>query len=293
MQLSFTKMHGLGNDFMVVRWPADRPAPDAELVRRWADRRLGVGFDQLLLVIEAPTRVSEAREPRAGETEPRESAAGENESQYRIFNSDGGEVEQCGNGVRCIAQFLAPEGESRLRLRSPGGLVEARVEGGGRVTVSLGEPSFDPASLPFRTRERRDRYRLEAAGTKVELGAVSLGNPHAVIAVDSVDRAPVGILGPALGAHEAFPQGVNVGFAEIVDRAHIRLRVYERGAGETLACGTGAAAAVAVGRQWGRLDERVEVALPGGVLTVRWAGPGSQLWQTGPTTRVYEGRIEL
>jgi diaminopimelate epimerase len=273
MQLAFTKMHGLGNDFMVMRWPAHEPVPDAELVRRWGDRRLGVGFDQLLLVIEPATV--------------------DGESRYRIFNSDGGEVEQCGNGARCIAQFLAPHGEARLRLRSRGGPVEARVEAGGRVTVSLGVPSFEPASLPFRAPERRDRYRLVAAGTEVELGAVSLGNPHAVIAVDSVDRAPVGILGPALATHEAFPQGVNVGFAEIVDREHIRLRVYERGAGETLACGTGAAAAVAVGRQWGRLDERVEVALPGGVLTVRWAGPGSQLWQTGPTTKVYEGRIEL
>lgn len=276
MQLAFTKMHGLGNDFMVVRWPAGRPMPAADLVRRWGDRRLGVGFDQLLLVLE----------PAPGGSETAETP-------YRIFNSDGGEVEQCGNGARCIAQFLAPEADRRLRLRSAGGLVEARVEGGGRVTVSLGEPSFDPASLPFRAVEPRDRYRLEAAGTEVEFGAVSLGNPHVVIAVDSADRAPVGILGPALATHEAFPQGVNVGFAEIVDREHIRLRVYERGAGETLACGTGAAAAVAVGRQWGRLDERVEVALPGGVLTVRWAGPGSPLWQTGPTTKVYEGRIEL
>jgi diaminopimelate epimerase len=293
MQIPFTKMHGLGNDFMVARWPAGRPAPGVELIRRWADRRLGVGFDQLLLVMESAPVEGEPRESVPGGREARESASGVSEARYRIFNSDGGEVEQCGNGARCIAQFLAPEADSRLRLRSVGGLVEAHIEGGGRVTVSLGEPSFEPASLPFSTEGRRDRYRLEAAGTQVELGAVSLGNPHAVIAVDSVDRAPVGILGPALATHEAFPQGVNVGFAEIVDRAHIRLRVYERGAGETLACGTGAAAAVAVGRQWGRLDERVEVALPGGVLTVRWAGPGSPLWQTGPTTKVYEGRIEL
>jgi diaminopimelate epimerase len=273
MQIRFSKMHGSGNDFMVVRWPAGLPVPSREQVRRWADRRLGVGFDQLLLVME--------------------SAPGQNETAYRIFNHDGGEVEQCGNGARCIAQFLCHETDSRLRLRSLGGLVEAHVEGGGRVSVNLGEPNFDPASLPFRAEAPSDRYRLVVAGEEVDFGAVSLGNPHAVIAVDSVERAPVGILGPELATHGDFPQGVNVGFAEFVDRGHIRLRVYERGVGETLACGTGAAAAVAVGRRWGRLAESVEVGLAGGVLTVRWPGPGSPLWQTGPTTKVYEGQIEL
>ncbi|HEU4617610.1 MAG TPA: diaminopimelate epimerase [Gammaproteobacteria bacterium] len=273
MQIRFSKMHGLGNDFMVARWPASLPVPDREQVQRWGDRRLGVGFDQLLLVMEP--------------------APGEQETRYRIFNQDGGEVEQCGNGARCIAQFLSPAADSRVNLRSAGGPVEARVEGGGRVSVSFGEPSFDPASLPFRAPERRERYRLTVAGTDVEFGAVSLGNPHAVIEVDSVERAPVGILGPALAAHPDFPQSVNVGFAEFVDAGHIRLRVYERGAGETLACGTGAAAAVAVGRRWGRLAESVEVRLPGGTLTVRWPGPGAPLWQTGPTTKVYEGQIEL
>ncbi len=281
MKIRFAKMHGLGNDFMIARWPAGQRIPDAELVRRWADRRLGVGFDQLLLLME----------PEAGHDGGHN--GGPAETRYRIFNHDGGEVEQCGNGVRCIAAFLAPTGPAELALRSPGGAVEAHVEGGGRVTVSLGVPSFAPGSLPFRAPAEADRYRRSLPSGEVEFGAVSLGNPHAVIAVDSVERAPVGILGPELGAHPDFPQGVNVGFAEFVDRSHLRLRVYERGAGETLACGTGAAAAVAVGRRWGRLDERVEVALPGGVLTVRWAGPGAPLWQTGPTTTVYEGQIEL
>ncbi len=273
MQIRFAKMHGLGNDFMVVRWPAGVPVPEADLVRRWADRRLGVGFDQLLLVMEP---------------EPGQSAR-----PYRIFNRDGGEVEQCGNGARCIAAFLAPAGEAAMLLRSRGGDVPARVESGGRVRVSLGVPNFAPASLPFRAAAEAERYRLRLPSGEVEFGAVSMGNPHAVIAVDSVEQAPVGILGPELGAHPDFPQGVNVGFAEFVDRTHLKLRVYERGAGETLACGTGAAAAVAVGRRWGRLDECVEVALPGGVLEVRWAGAGALLWQAGPTTTVYEGHIEL
>ncbi|HEX5418666.1 MAG TPA: diaminopimelate epimerase [Gammaproteobacteria bacterium] len=271
--MRFVKMHGLGNDVMIARWPAGLAAPSTALVRQWGDRRLGVGFDQLLIV-----------------TEP---APGQAERPYRIFNHDGGEVEQCGNGVRCLAAFLAPEAGSRLELKSRGGSVEAQVQGGGLVTVSLGEPNFDPASLPFRAPERRDHYRLRLASGSVDFGAVSLGNPHAVIAVDSVELAPVGILGPEFEAHADFPLGVNVGFAELVDRTHLKLRVFERGAGETPACGTGAAAAVAVGRLWGRLDESVEVMLPGGTLTVRWQGPGTPLRQTGPTTKVYEGQIEL
>lgn len=273
MRLPFVKMHGLGNDFMVVRWPAERDAPEPALVRRWADRRRGVGFDQLLLL---------------SEPEP-----GSAEVPYRIFNYDGGEVEQCGNGVRCLAAYLAPAGHARLRLLSRGGPVEAEVLGDGFVTVSLGVPDFRPASLPFRVAAESDRYRLQLPSGEVEFGAVSMGNPHAVIPVDSVERAPVGILGPGLATHPDFPLGVNVGFAEFVNEERVRLRVYERGVGETLACGTGAAAAVAVGRRWRRLAERVAVDLPGGTLMVRWAGPGSPLWQTGPTTTVYEGQIEL
>jgi diaminopimelate epimerase len=264
-------MHGLGNDFMVVEWPRAKPLPSAADVRAWADRRTGIGFDSLLLV-----------DRGANGTRP----------SYRVFNADGGESEQCGNGARCIARWLAPKSDSRLALESAGGIIEAQVQENGDVTVNLGEPDFRPAALPFLATPA-DRYRRELPSGSVEFGAVSMGNPHAVIAVDSVEMAPVGILGPELQAHRDFPSSVNVGFMERLDDARIRLRVYERGVGETRACGTGAAAAVAVGRRWGILGEEVAVSLPGGVLTVRWPGPGSALWQTGPTTLVYEGRIEL
>jgi diaminopimelate epimerase len=273
MKLPFTKMNGLGNDFMVVEWPRDRPPPDAELIRRWADRRRGVGFDQLLLVA--------ADRPKDGE------------ASYRNFNADGGEVEQCGNGVRCLARFLAPRFGRELTLVSPAGPVAARVRSADDVSVNLGVPDFRPSSLPFVGVEERDRYRVDVAGETVELGAVSMGNPHAVIPVDSVATAPVERLGAAFQQHPSFPRRVNVGFMERVDEGRIRLRVYERGVGETLACGTGAAAAVAVGRKWGVLGERVAVELPGGTLEVNWPGPGAPLWQTGPTTAVYEGYIEL
>jgi diaminopimelate epimerase len=273
MKLAFTKMNGLGNDFMVVQWPSTHVPPAPELVRRWADRRRGVGFDQLLLV--------DSERPAAGD------------ASYRIFNADGGEVEQCGNGVRCLARYLAPRLGSELKLMSPAGAVAARVESGERVSVDLGVPDFRPAALPFLAPAERDRYRLEVAGREVEFGAVSMGNPHAVIAVESVDTAEVELLGAAMQRHPSFPRSVNVGFMERQSERRIRLRVFERGAGETLACGTGAAAAVAVGRRWGWLGADVAVELPGGVLEVNWPGPGAPLWQTGPTTAVYEGYIDL
>jgi diaminopimelate epimerase len=266
-------MNGLGNDFMVLPWPSRHVPPAPDLVRRWADRRRGVGFDQLLLV-------------------DSEHTAGGDVS-YRVFNADGGEVEQCGNGVRCLARYLAPRLGNELTLVSPAGRTAARVESPERVSVDLGVPDFRPAALPFTVPEERDRYRLEVAGRTIELGAVSMGNPHAVIAVESVATAPVAELGPALQRHASFPRSVNVGFMERIDERNIRLRVYERGVGETLACGTGAAAAVAVGRRWGWLGERVAVELPGGTLEVNWPGPGAPLWQTGPTAAVYEGSIEL
>jgi len=273
MKLKFVKMNGLGNDFMVVEWPNGRPPPDAALVRRWGDRRLGVGFDQLL-VLDAD------RLARGG-------------VRYRIYNADGGEVEQCGNGVRCLASLLAPRLGSELTLVGPAGSTFAKVVSAERVSVDLGEPRFEPSALPFTAPERRERYRLELPTESVEFGAVSMGNPHIVIPVDSVERAPVGILGPVLEKHPSFPQRTNVGFMQRVDDRHIRLRVFERGVGETLACGTGAAAAVAVGHLWGELADNVEVSLPGGILEVSWRGPGSTLWQTGPTSAVYEGQIDL
>ncbi len=273
MKLAFTKMNGLGNDFMVVEWPADRAPPNAELIRQWADRRRGVGFDQLLLVADG--------RPQHGD------------ASYRNFNADGGEVEQCGNGVRCLARFLAPRFGPELTLVSPAGAVTARVRSPDEVSVNLGVPDFRPSSLPFAVGAEGDRYRIDVDGEAVELGAVSMGTPHAVIATASVATAPVERLGAALQRHASFPRRVNAGFMERVDEHRIRLRVYERGVGETPACGTGAAAAVAVGRRWKLLGEKVAVDLPGGTLEVNWPGPGAPLWQTGPTAAVYEGYIEL
>ena len=273
MKLRFTKMQGAGNDFVVIDAVTQAVDMTPALARRIADRHFGVGCDQILLVERPSSPAADFR--------------------YRIFNADGGEVEQCGNGVRCLARYLAPRLGSTLKLVSPAGTVAARVESAERVSVDLGVPDFRPAALPFEVAEERDRYRLEVAGRSVEFGAVSMGNPHAVIAVDSVAAAPVELIGPALQQHPSFPRSVNVGFMQRIDERRVRLRVYERGVGETLACGTGAAAAVAIGRRWGLLAERVAVELPGGTLEVNWRGPGSPLWQTGPTTAVYEGYIEL
>ena len=285
MKLTFAKMHGAGNDFMVARWPEERSLPDADAVRRWADRRAGVGFDQLLLV--------------RGSEHPDLAAF------YHVFNADGAEVQQCGNGVRCIARYLVPGGAGdSLMLGSRAGTVKARLEAGGQVSVNLGVPDFAPAALPFRAGQatragqaagarQESRYRLELDAGTVEFGVVSVGNPHAVIPVDSLDGAPVGIIGPQLQAHPSFPEGVNVGFVEFRDAASIRLRVYERGAGETAACGTGAAAAAAVGRLWGELGEAVRVEVSGGVLHAAWPGPGHPVWLSGPAIRVFEGRIAI
>jgi len=267
MQLNFVKMHGLGNDFMIVEWPAGQPLPEPALIRELGDRRLGVGFDSLLLI--------------------------EQGTSYRVFNADGGEAEQCGNGARCIAAYLA-NGEAReIELHSVAGEVGAKVANGGRVSINLGRPRFAPAEVPFLAETEADSYRLELSNGPVEFGIVSMGNPHAVINVDSVADAPVGIIGRELATHPSFPEGVNVGFAEQVSPSKIRLRVYERGIGETLACGTGAAAAVATGRRRGVLDTSVTVELPGGQLDVDWPGGTADLWQTGQTTKVYEGLIEI
>jgi diaminopimelate epimerase len=273
MRIKFTKMHGLGNDFMIVRWPPELPLPDPELVIAWADRRTGVGYDSLL-VLTAPTS---------------EAAA----AAYRVFNADGSEVEQCGNGARCLASFLADEAGREFTLESAAGPVEVRVLGAGFASVNLGEPRFEPEALPFTTTARSPSYRLALSDGEVEFGIASMGNPHAVIEVDSVETAPVGILGAELNAHRDFPRGVNVGFMQRLSESRIRLRVFERGVGETRACGTGAAAAVAVGRMRKDLADTVEVQLMGGSLTVAWPGPGLPLWQTGPTTEVYEGQIVI
>jgi diaminopimelate epimerase len=273
MDISFKKMHGLGNDFMVVRWPDDVSLPDARQVRQWGNRRTGIGFDQLLLLGSPASAGTRAR--------------------LRIMNSDGSPAQQCGNGIRCVARFLATSTQEEFVIGSDAGPIAVQVFADGLVRANLGEPRFEPEALPFLAGERALRYRLALSAGEVEFGAVSMGNPHAVIAVDSVAAAPVSILGPELEQHPSFPQGVNVGFMQKVASDAICLRVFERGAGETLACGTGAAAAVAVGRIWEWLDSHVTVALPGGKLVVDWQGPGTDLWQSGPAEYVYEGRISL
>ncbi len=265
-------MHGLGNDFIVFDAPATG-APSQQDLRRLADRHTGIGFDQALM-LEAPRRNG-------------------TDVYYRIFNADGQEVEQCGNGARCIARFVAGRrGPGELLMDSPGGLVRARVHDDGLVSVAMGVPDFDPASLPFDASAEASVYPLAVGGNTVEIGAVSIGNPHAVIRVPSVDEAPVDRLGPAIEHHTRFPRRTNVGFMEVVGRDHIRLRVYERGTGETRACGTGACGAVAVGRKHGLLDATVNVDLPGGRLIVEWKGPGVPIWLTGPAETAFEGKVE-
>jgi len=276
MRIDFTKMHGSGNDFIVFALPSGRAAPTAEQLRKLADRHTGIGFDQALIL----------EEPRRPDTAVF----------YRIFNSDGIEVEQCGNGARCIAALLYRRGQTRagaVTMDSPAGLIRAHVQSGSIVSVDMGVPSFEPRSLPFDVSERADTYSLDVGGQNVEVGVVSMGNPHAVLTVDSTDTAPVETLGPAIEKHPRFPNRVNAGFVEIINRTHIRLRVYERGAGETLACGTGACAAVAVERKRGLLDASVRVSVRGGELRVNWASPGDNIWLTGPAEVSFEGHVEV
>ncbi len=278
MRIEFSKMHGLGNDFFVFDAPpslSGRPV-DPRTVRALADRHTGVGFDQALM-LEAP-RDDHAR------------------AFYRIFNADGAEVEQCGNGARCIAALLYardPALGREIPMESRGGAVCARVGEDGLVSVDMGTPNFDPRSLPMSAPQESRLYTLRVDGADVCFGAVSMGNPHAVLQVDDVDTAPVERLGKALERHAWFPKRVNVGFMQIVDRGRIRLRVFERGAGETLACGSGASAAVAVGRKLGLLDSEVDVDLRGGRARVSWPGGAAPLRLTGPAVTVFTGSIDL
>ena len=277
MHIAFTKMHGLGNDFIVLEAPAGGTQPSAGQWHALADRHGGVGFDQALL-LEPP------RQPGTA-------------VHYRVFNADGSEVEQCGNGARCVARYLQLQGrvapDGTVHMGSTGGTVAARVLGDGRVAVDLGVPDFAPASLPFQAAAAAATYTLAVAGETIEFGAVSLGNPHAVLRVAAVESAPVERIGRALQSHAAFPRQVNVGFMEIVDAAHIRLRVFERGVGETRACGTGACAAVAVARSLGLLGADVEVHVAGGRLGVHWEGAGQRVWLTGPAEVAFTGQLEI
>ncbi|GAA0710575.1 diaminopimelate epimerase [Dokdonella soli] len=277
MGLRFSKMHGLGNDFVIVDGRTTPLALDANAIRLLGDRHFGVGFDQLLTI-------EPARDPSCAFA-------------YGIWNTDGTRSGQCGNGLRCVARWLARAGvlaDGVTRLESPSGPVTVELLVDGRVRADMGEPRFDPALVPIVVDRRsidtaNALYTIDVAGRDVGIGAVSMGNPHALVEVDDVAGAPVEALGPQIEHAAAFPQGCNVGFAQIVSRDAIRLRVWERGVGETLACGSGACAAVAVLRRRAKLDAEVRVALPGGELGIHWDGPGHTLWMSGPATFVFEG----
>lgn len=276
MLIPFTKMHGLGNDFVVFDATA-RPVPlSAERVRQLADRRLGIGCDQVLLV-------QPASDPEA-------------DFRYRIFNADGGEVQQCGNGARCLARFVRDAGltdRDRIVVETGAGRLALQFEADGRISVDMGRPRFEPAAIPFRAEAEALDYPVPIPAPATRMAVLGLGNPHAVIRVEDVAAAPVAEIGEALGQAPEFPEGVNVGFMEVVSPDRIRLRVHERGAGETRACGSGACAAAVAGRRWGLLEAHVTVALPGGELAVSWNNTNDTVTLTGPAQRVFEGRIEL
>ncbi|MBI4988710.1 MAG: diaminopimelate epimerase [Rhodocyclales bacterium] len=276
MMIRFTKMHGLGNDFVVLDAVTQAIDLTPEQARFLADRHFGVGCDQIL-VVEKPLL------PDA-------------DFRYRIFNADGGEVEQCGNGARCFVRFVHEKGltaKRAIRVETKGGLIEPRLEADGLVTVDMGVPRFEPSHVPFVTGSDALVQPLQLDGASVDITALSMGNPHAVQVVANVDAAPVAEQGPLIENHPRFPQRVNAGFMQVVNRNAIRLRVFERGAGETLACGTGACAAVAAGVIRGLLDSPVRVATRGGELTIAWGGPGQPVLMTGPAVSVFDGELEL
>lgn len=276
MRLKFEKMQGIGNDFVVIAGAHALSALSPEVVRRISDRRFGIGCDQVL-VAAAPTLDGA-------------------DVAMKIFNADGSTARQCGNGIRCFARYVRDLGmveADPIRVETDGGIVEAYFVENGEVRVNMGVPAFEPGAVPIGVADRARQYTLHLKREQVTIGAVSMGNPHVVLSVEDAGRAPVGGLGPEIQAHSWFPEGVNVGFMQILRRDHIRLRVYERGAGETLACGTGACAAAAVGVDQGVLDNEVRVTLNGGSLTVEWAGEGAPVWMTGPAADVFEGEIDV
>jgi len=284
VQLKFTKMQGAGNDFVVLDGVTRRIDVTPALAKRLADRHFGVGCDQVLLV--------------------EKSQRGDADFRYRIWNADGGEVEQCGNGARCFVRFVHDKGltkKKEIRVETLSGVIVPRLEADGQVTVDMGAPIFEPERVPFDARGLEPvqggwRWPLEFDGRKVQVAVLSMGNPHAVQTVADVDSAPVTAEGPLIERHPRFPQRVNAGYMQVLDRARVRLRVWERGAGETLACGTGACAAVVTGIREGLLDDSVQVATRGGQLTIRWTGAENNLncavWMTGPAVAVFEGEIE-
>ena len=276
MNLRFTKMHGLGNDFMVIDGLTQSFTPDPALIKRLGDRHFGIGFDQLLLVERPESAWADFR--------------------YRIFNCDGSEVEQCGNGARCFARFVHDKKLTEKReiaVETAKGVIYPHLEESGEVTVNMGVPRFAPAEIPFVAEADAVTHALDVGGQLLDISVVSMGNPHAVQVVGDVDAAPVAAQGPLIECHLRFPQKVNAGFMQIVSREAIRLRVFERAAGETLACGSGACAAVVAGIRRGLLDSSVRVSTHGGYLTIRWAGPGEPVWMTGPAETVFEGSLDI
>lgn len=276
MELQFTKMHGLGNDFVVLDGIRQTLSLSAQQLRFLADRHFGIGCDQILLVEKAENGTADFR--------------------YRIFNANGNEVEQCGNGARCFARFVREQGltdKSEIHVETMNGHLVLQIEPPDQVTVNIGIPEFTPEKIPFRAGQQAPRYSLQVGENMIEIGSVSLGNPHAILQVEDVETAPVTTLGPLIERHPEFPQGVNAGFMQIVDRRNIAVRVFERGAGETLACGSGACAAMVIGRLWGELDDNIHVKLRGGSLQIRWQGPGTPVYMTGPAESVYKGSINI
>ncbi len=276
MVVQFSKMHGLGNDFFMLDNVTQNVFLSKEKIQQLSDRNFGIGFDQLLMV-EPPYDPDQ-------------------DFHYRIFNADGSEVEQCGNGARCFARFVKLKGlinRNRINVSTKAGKMVLYLEKDGQVTVNMGVPEFEPAKIPLKANKAENTYIIRAGEHTLFCGAASMGNPHCVLEVDNVDTADVETIGPLLERHERFPEGVNVGFMQVLSDSHIRLRVFERGVGETLACGSGACAAVAIGQIQGKLGKDVRVDLPGGQLQIRWQGKDQPLKMTGPAEHVYDGQINL
>jgi len=276
MQIKFTKMQGIGNDFVVIDGFSEPIELSSEAIRKLADRHFGVGCDQLLLV-EKPTNIQA-------------------DFRYRIFNADGGEVEQCGNGARCFVKFVHEHkltNKTQICVETANGLIYPKLENSGSVTVNMGAPQFEPKEIPFKSNELSLTYLLDVGNSQVEISTISMGNPHAVQIVNDVDTAPVQTQGPLIENHLLFPQRVNAGFMEIINQHEIRLRVFERGAGETLACGTGACAAAVTGIRLGKLQSPVKVLMRGGELNISWGGNNAPVMMTGPAVTVFEGKITI
>lgn len=276
MLVYFTKMHGLGNDFMVIDRISHNVKLKPEQIEKLADRNFGVGFDQLL-VVEAPAN------PKA-------------DFFYRIYNADGTEASQCGNGARAFSKFVYERGltyNKKLNVETISGSIQTHIEDDGRISVNMGRPRLHPARVPFVADEEQLTYQLELNGQTLEMAVLSVGNPHAVMEVEQVDKAPVEEIGKALNQYNRFPQGVNVGFMQIINPSEVKMRVFERGVGETLACGTGACAAVISGFLRNKLNEQVKVHLPGGELDIKWQGRDTDIWMTGPAVTVYRGQLYL